>query len=201
MIGIERMMSDTYVIKGYITLCGVIRVLVQGVSEPKSLAHTGLECWSQDMVKYGNGDFSARISNRHVEIINHNNKVITKIPFHKFTAVESRKCVVLDNGYLFSESIKDMAPRYKKALDQAERGKMPDTLDNSKFVRVSPELSGQKLIALQQNSSSERTKAVLMPNGTLIDFKESTPLSFERWGKTFTPPAWTGHLLDVGFEE
>ena len=184
---IEKLMSDTYVIKGYITLCGVIRVLEQSVPMPDSkyLAFTGLECWSQGLIKYGKGDFSARINERKVEIVNQNSRVVDKIPFNKFMAVESHGCIVLDNGYLHDEIIMDVAPLYKKALDQADRGEMPDILDNSRFVRVSTKLKGKKLIALERSESGQKTKAVFMPDGTPVDFKESTPLSYKRWCKIF----------------
>lgn len=197
---VEKLMSGTYVVKEYITLCGVIQVLANHVPEPKSLVYAGLECWSPNLVKYGKGgDFSARISGRYVEVIDQHNKVVDSIPFKKFEVVESRKCVVADNGYLFSVGSKSWISRYTKALDQADRGEKPSVLDNSRFARVSPKLKGLKLIALERGSSDQKTKAVFMPNGTPVDFKESAPLAFKKWGETFTPSSLTIKIAENVF--
>ncbi len=203
MVGIKWLMSGTYVVKGYITLCGVIRILVLSVPEPKSLAHVGLECWSRDLVKYGkDGHFSARISRGHVEVFDSDNKVVDKIPFNKFVTVDSRRCVVADNGYLFSVGDKDYISHLAKALDKADRGEEPDVFDNSEFVHVSPNFRGQKLIQLS-GGSIEKTVAVFTPDGTPVEFVKDTPLAYKRWGKTFIPPAWAGGIckgIDI-FEE
>ena len=198
MTGIKQLMSNTYVVKGYITSYGVIRILQLFVPLPRgSLAHCGLGCWSQDLVKYGKGgDHSARISNGHVEVIYRDKQVVGKIPFNRFMAVESQNCIVASNGYLFSTLIGEgHVSRLEKALDQADRGEEPDFLDNSEFVRVSPDLRGQKLIKLL-GGSIDRTKAVFKPDGTSVEFTKGTPLSYKRWGKTFTPPAWDSGLID-----
>jgi len=185
-----------YIIRdGMIDPWGTIRILEVGEKEKEPIqnwewkqtfvSQPGLLLWNAAFVEHGRQGHRAQIGRRDIEILSKEG-VVAHVPFRKCIHVQIREKYVHSNGYLeyvLSRNRPDncslMAAGFIDALDQAAKGKKPDRLDNSKFVRIDPKYAGQEVIEVSR--ILDRWAVVYTREGELIPSKLHRPLALGRW--------------------
>lgn len=165
---------------------GMIRIYSEHVLDDLGDDHGGLAVWSPDLLDYGSERYCAKIDHGSVLVFEKETdkhvKTIGKKSLFSTANVSIKK--VVDMGYLqwvgelgLSDDNGDDWKPWLDALRKVSRGEPPSILDESAFVKVSEELIGKKLIALNFGNGTDPDYRIFTFEGKAIEFKVTYPLS------------------------
>ncbi len=173
---------------------GVIRTLDAHIQDDPEENDSGLELWSEDLVKYGDGKHYAETKQQSGDklfVFNKETRMeVTTILFSNIFVVDIWTCEVVSGGFLEttgslggmfdSDDILDKKDLIV-ALNMAYRGKSPPYCDNSTFIKVDSGLVGQSLINLDLGDCFDPSHRVFTLDGKLVECEVGQWLSYARW--------------------
>ena len=187
-------LHDSYVRQnGRIFPGGVIRIYSDEVQDD-GVEGGGLECWSEDLVKFGTDEYCARISRPSADFLvvfnRETGKEVAMIPSNKVHTAMVWMVKVMPGGFL--DAIGSMETEYPTihsgmsnlllgSLEKAIKGERPALLDNSVFVKVDPSLAGQILIKVEIGECCPDKYIVFTKDGKLIESQQESWLSYAKW--------------------
>lgn len=192
---------------------GIIQVCNYGHDDGHE--HGGIQLWSPELIKYGNGSFRASFgSPSSIEIINiGNNEIADVIQMKDMYYVEVWICKVSDYGFLTTIGsvglrfgAKLQLPDYDEdkceELRKAASGEKPSYNDNSLFTRVDEKLIGAELVEIRIRSETYESHQILVftKNGRFVQSESDTWLSYNRWNVKM-PDYVPYHSQDYEFED
>lgn len=165
---------------------GTIRIFNNDVVDNGD-EYGGLECWSQDLVKFGDGNYYAEtnlvLPGTLVIFDKKTHKEVATIPFKKIFCTDVHTVKVMPGGFLNSigkvgmEFEKDFDWFPTESLKKAFDGQRPDQLDNSTFVKVDASLAGQTLVEVNVGEKYH----VFTQDGKPIKSKSKKWLCWAKW--------------------
>ncbi len=170
---------------------GTIRIFNNDVVD-NGEEYGGLECWSQELVKFGNGNYYAEtnlvLPGTLVIFDKKTRKEVATIPFKKIFCADVRMVKVMPGGFL--NSIGKVGMEFSKELDlfpteslqKALKGERPDQLDNSDFIKVDASLAGQTLVKVTVDTAWLNARYhIYMQDGKPIKSKSKKWLCRAKW--------------------
>lgn len=170
---------------------GAIRIFNNDVVDDGD-EYGGLECWSKELVKFGNGDYYAEtnmvLPDTLVIFDKKTCKEVATIPFKKIFCAEVHVVKVMPGGFLNTigkvgmEFDKDFDFFPTESLQKALKGERPDRLDNSDFTKVDTSLAGQTLIEITVGTACVNAKYhIYTQDGKPVKSKSKKWLCWARW--------------------
>ena len=170
---------------------GIIRILNKSVSDDLRDDSSGLECFSEKLIPYGDGNHYAKMGSNNLLIFNkQSEKKVYEISFYAIFTVKIQTVKVMTMGYLkttgviggFFNNNHFEGLDLDSSLELAAKGKDPKSYDNSTFVSVANKLIGQDLIQVSFFGGKEDDYLILTKDGKLVSHKTSKPLAYTKWG-------------------
>lgn len=173
---------------------GTIRIFNNDVVDDGD-EYGGLECWSKELVKFGDGNYYAEtnmVLPDTLVIFNKNTrKEVATIPFKKIFCADVHIVKVMPGGFLnsigkvgmmFDNEFDGFFPFPTESLRKALRGERPDRLDNSVFTKVDASFAGQTLVEITVGTVSVNAKYhIYTQDGKPVKSKSKKWLCWAKW--------------------